>query len=161
VQPLVLVEIEQRIDRPDFREQRGAGHGKDPIVEHLLGMQLRPVAGAVADRRVEVGLHEVDQLAARVEPQIDFRVLLVEVAEPRQQPLLQERAEQADVEQAAAAILPQLFDCTRELAHPALDSRQQPRALRRQAHRAAVSHEQRRLQKFFERFDVRADPPQS
>ena len=93
-----------------LREQRGARHREHPIVEHLLRMQLRPVAGAVADGGMEVGLHEVDELAAGVEAQIDLGVLLVEIAETRQQPLLQERAEQADVEQAAAAILPQLLD---------------------------------------------------
>ena len=106
---------------------------------------------------MEIGLHEVDQLAAGVEAQIDLGMLLIEVAEPRQQPLLQERAEQADVEQAAAAILPQLFDGARELAHAALDARQQPRTLRGEAHRAAVPYEQRRFEKFFQRFDMRAD----
>ena len=113
----------ERLDRPELREQRRARDREHPVVEHLLRVQLRPVAGAVADGRVEVGLHEVDQLAARVEAQVDLRMLLIEVAEPRQQPLLQERAEQADVEQAAAAILAQLIDRARELAHAALDRR--------------------------------------
>jgi hypothetical protein len=103
---------------------------------------------------VEIGLHEVDQLAAGVEAQVHFRMLLVEITEPRQEPLLQERAEQTDIEQAAAAILPELLDRARELTHAALDARQQSRTLRRKTHRPAVSHEQRRFQKLFQRLDV-------
>ena len=82
-------------------------------------------------------------VAAGAEAQVDLGMLLVEIGEPRQQPLLQESAEQADVEQAAAAILSELLDGASELAHAALDAGQQPRALRREAHRAPVPHEQR------------------
>ena len=65
--------------------------------------------------------------------------------------------EQADIEQATRAILPELIDRTRQLAEPSLHARQQASTLRRQSHRAAMPNEQGGFEKFFERLDVGAD----
>src|SRR5437868_14496586 len=102
-------------------------------------------------------MHEIDQFTAGVETKIDFRIFLVEVSQSRQQPLLQERAEQADIEQAAGAILAQMVDGADEFAQTTLHAGQESSALRGESHRAAVAYKQRSFEKLFERFDMRTD----
>src|SRR5690606_18387655 len=133
----IFVEIPDRLDLTELREQGRARHGEHPIVEHLLRAQIRPAAAAVAHGGMKVRLHEIDELTARAEAKVDTGMLLVEVAEARQQPLLKKQAEQADVEQPGAAILPQLIHGASQLAESTLYARQKPRALRREPDRSA------------------------
>ena len=85
------------------------------------------------------------------------RMAAMEIAEARQQPLLQEGAEQTDVELAAGAVLAQLIDRADQLVQATLHAGQQARALWRESHSPAVADEQWRLQVSFERLDVGAD----
>src|SRR5690606_27398069 len=80
VEQRIFVEIPDRLDLTELREQGGARHREHPIVEHFLRAQIRPAAAAVAHGGMKVRLHEIDELTARAEAKVDIRMLLVEVA---------------------------------------------------------------------------------
>src|SRR5690606_1610228 len=134
VQERVLVQIGDGLDWPESGVQLRACDGKNPVVEHTISAQVGPFAAPVANRGVKVRLHEIDQLAAGAEAQVDLRMPLIEIAEARQQPLLQERTEQTDVEQPCRSVLLELLDGASELGEPSLHSGQQAGALRGEPH---------------------------
>src|SRR5262249_53919027 len=89
--------------------------------------------------------------------ELDVRMPRIELWQARQQPLLQERRDGADVEHAARAVLTQLLHGLLQLGEPAAHPPQQQRALGAERDRAGAAPGQWPPQILLEWADVHAD----
>ena len=106
---------------------------------------------------MEVIAAEVERRTGRAEAHFDLGVPAVELAQPRQQPALQELVRDAQVEHAADAFAPDAVHRAAQLLESAAHARQQLGAFLGQRHGPRVATEQRHADVGFERLDLRAD----
>ena len=152
----VTREVAERVDRPEPGEQRRAADREHVFVEQPLRLEARPLAGSVENGRVEIVTAEVERGPGRPEADFDLGVLAGELAEPRQQPPLQELARHAEIEHAADAFTPDALDGTGEFVEPAPHAREQFRAFLRERDGAGVTAEERHADVSLERLDLGA-----
>src|SRR5262249_33625255 len=63
-------------------EQGGTADGKDFAVEHAGRFDVAPIAGAIADAKIELLIGKFAEAVGGDQPQLDIRVLGIELAEP-------------------------------------------------------------------------------
>ena len=71
-----------------LRQNVGGGDRDEVLIENFFGMQPGIIARAEPDRRMKVGAREVDHFRRCVNVEVDVRMPLVQIAQPRRQPLL-------------------------------------------------------------------------
>ena len=106
---------------------------------------------------MEIVAIEIERGPRRPEAHLDLRVLPRELAEPGQQPALQEFARHAEIQHAADPFAADALDGAAQLVEAAPDAGQQLGAFLGQRDRAGVTAEQRHADVGFERLDLRAD----
>ena len=87
------------------RQQFRAAHGKELLCTQADGIESRPVAVAVAYRKVDLLAREVDVMQRRGNPQVDAWMRLGKMAEPMHQPFGGEIRRSADGEDAGVLTL--------------------------------------------------------
>lgn len=106
---------------------------------------------------MEIVAAEIELCARWSEPYLDFRVLPVKLAEPRQQPALQEFVRHAQVEHAADPFAPDAFDRAPQFVETAPHAGQKFGAFLGQCDRTGMPPEQRHADVGLERLDLGAD----
>jgi hypothetical protein len=105
---------------------------------------------------VEVVAGEVERGARRAEPHLDLGMAARELAEPRQQPSLQELVGHAQVEHAADALAADAVHGAAQLVEAAAHAGQQLGAFLGERHGTGVAPEQGHADVGLERLDLRA-----
>ena len=106
---------------------------------------------------MEIVTLEIEQRARRPEADFDLRVAARELAQPRQQPALQELVGHAQVEHAADPLAAQALDRAAQFVEAAPHAGEQLGAFLRQRHGPGVTPEQGHADVGLERLDLRAD----
>ncbi len=68
-------------------QQRGAADRKQFLGQQPDGVQARPLASAIADRRIDIVVLKIHQVGRGGDAHVDAWVRLLEGGQPRQQPL--------------------------------------------------------------------------
>ena len=106
---------------------------------------------------MEVVPAEIERRPRRTEAHLDLRVLPRELAQPGQQPALQELARHAQVQHAADPLAADPIHGAAQLLEPAADAGQQLGTLLGERDRPGVAAEQRHADVGLERLHLRAD----
>jgi hypothetical protein len=162
--PGLVVAVEQRhllqiripVQQAVLLDQIRMRHRHHPFVEELFHVQIRIVTAPEAQRHVDRRPREVHQFAGGMEAQLDVRMLAPEGADPWQQPHLQERGEQRNLQRSAALVLPDVLQGRFELIKAGTHAGQKFQALVGHFHAPAVAAKQRHLQIVLERLDLLA-----
>lgn len=139
------------------RQQAGVAGGIKPVAAEQVKGAVRLRAEIVADRQIDTVRRHIRRFKAGEQPQVDLRMLPIEVAQPRRQPVAGESRGGVDDQLIGFAVLIQTANADRQLLQHHLRGAEQIVAGVGQRHAAAGAEEQRLLQKRFEAADLLAD----
>jgi hypothetical protein len=120
-------------------------------------VQSGPAAEAHANGHVHFRARKIHRVAAGVETQFHAGFEVVEAADARQQPSLQERRQQGDLQRTLGAMLFEVLHRRLELVEPATDTRQELLSFGGELDTPARPLEQLDLEVVLQRFDLLAD----
>lgn len=138
-------------------DQPRAAHGEHRLGREGLDLQARIVAGAVADRGVDVVGRELAQPLARVETDLRALRMLAESLQSRHQPLAGERRRDADRQRALLLFLAQGREGPRERIQAGGDVGHRTRSRRGQRQAAGLAPEQPHAEVVLQRLQLVAD----
>mmetsp|Transcript_5755 Transcript_5755/g.22309 ORF Transcript_5755/g.22309 Transcript_5755/m.22309 type:complete len:221 (+) Transcript_5755:2007-2669(+) len=135
----------------------GADHWRHGFLEHQLGRQAELTGRRIAQRQVVLAVVEVGDAVQGRHADVDVGEMLLELAQPRDQPQRREGGEGRHVDDAAAARAADLPDGLVQPRQHGHRGGQQLGAVAGELHLAGAAQEQGAADLFLQRLDLAAD----
>jgi hypothetical protein len=137
--------------------ESSAGHRKRFVGHQPVGAHARPVAAAVADRRIDIAVLEIDEGGRSGDTHIKAGMRFLEGGQPRQQPFGGERGEGGDRQHIVVALAQQAVGRKAQVIEGGADAGQVVPRLRCQRQCAVLADEQANAQFLLQPADLMAD----